>query len=133
MHRQNGNILFYILIAVVLLGALSYVMARGGGDSAAGMSATVFPKMSSHRPRQSALLYLNVIWCITTATRLNRQPVSGRSFAMPGGQHADLSDIFTGNSNRSRPYRLNHSRPAGLIVLIRRPPRIPSIMSLWRH
>ena len=63
IKNQSGNVLFYILIAVVLIAALSYVMARGAGDSGAGMVANRLSEQikSQAQSIRSAILECNLV------------------------------------------------------------------------
>ncbi len=60
-NNQNGNVLFYILIAVALVGALTYVMSRGAGDSGTGAVAT---RISEDIKAQAQTIRAAVLECV---------------------------------------------------------------------
>src|SRR5690349_11131162 len=104
MHRENGNVLFYIMIAVVLLGALSYVMTRGAGDSAAGMSATRISEdiKSQAQTIRAAILECNLVYNNGYPPE-PANPYLVENLQCQVDSTPTYQDIFTGNSNRFLP------------------------------
>jgi hypothetical protein len=62
-NDQSGNVLFYIFIAVALLGALTYVMARGSGENAQTIQANELAEeiKSQAQTIRSAILECNLV------------------------------------------------------------------------
>lgn len=60
MRNQSGSVFFYILAAVAMLGALSYVMSRGSGDSASGLQAS---RIADDIKTQAQLIRSAIIEC----------------------------------------------------------------------
>jgi hypothetical protein len=72
---EKGNVLFYILIAVALLAALTYVVARGGGDSGSGMTAT---RVAEEIKSQSQMIRSAIMECVINNNYgYPAEPVSG--------------------------------------------------------
>lgn len=58
--NEDGNILFYILIAVVLLGSLTMMLSRGSGESASTTSAN---RISEDIKAQAQLIRSAIVEC----------------------------------------------------------------------
>ena len=103
-HKQRGNVLFMILIAVVITGALSATLMQGGGDNAASMNAD---RLSQELRAQAQSIRSALLECNMTYDH---------GYPTSGGSQIDLDNvqcqidtgptyqpIFTGTANRVAP------------------------------
>lgn len=99
---EQGNILFYILLCVVLLAGLSFILTQGSGDSASGMAASQISEEIKTQAQtiRSALLECNLVHNLGYPA----QPPSGlvkdlkcQTVDTP----AAYEDIFSGTANRT--------------------------------
>lgn len=100
--KEDGNVLFYVLLCVVILAALSFVLTQNSGDSAAGMSANKISEdvKAQAQTIRSALLECNLV----NNKGYPAQPVSGLAKDLQcEREDGTFEDIFTGTSNRFMP------------------------------
>lgn len=99
---QSGNVLFMIFIAVALMGALTAVMMRGGGEQATSMTAT---RISEQLKSQAASIRSAIVECDLTnnlgypvENAVTLDAVNCQIDATPTYQ-----PLFTGTANRFVP------------------------------
>ncbi len=103
--NEQGNVLFYVLVCVAIIGALSYVMSQGSGDSASGMQASQISEEIKTQAQtiRSALLECNLVHNYGYPAA----PVSGLVADLEcqtgEGPPITYEDIFSGTGNRFMP------------------------------
>jgi len=104
-RHENGNILFYILIGVLLMGALTYVSTRSSGDTAAGTTAA---RLSEDIKSQAQLIRSALSECLlVNSYGYPLEPAAPGLVKDIECQIGDSPDVFqpvfTGTSNRFLP------------------------------
>jgi hypothetical protein len=87
---ESGNIMVYILVAVVLLAALCYAVAQGGGGSVDSLTQN-----STHLTATGLIDYSDTIGKAAQRIRLRGVAISGISFAQPTLATADYGTYDT--------------------------------------
>lgn len=102
-NAEKGNVLFYILLCVILLAAISFVLTQGSGDSASGIQASQLSEEIKTQAQtiRSALLECNLVHNYGYPA----QPVSGlvADLRCQTDDVPNYEDIFSGTSNRIMP------------------------------
>ncbi|HEY1096871.1 MAG TPA: hypothetical protein VGF14_06480 [Alphaproteobacteria bacterium] len=103
---QSGNVLFYILICVALLGVLTYTMSSGGQEQAAGASAF---RMSEDIKAQAQGIRSALLECVLVQNApYPAQPGSGDlADAQCDMASGGAQSIFTAQSARALPLAPN--------------------------
>lgn len=97
-HSQSGSVFFYILTAMAILAGLTYVVTRGGGDSASGLVAS---RIADDIRTQAQLLRSAIIECNLLHNEYPADPGAPTAIAnlqCPAGQN-----MFSGATGRYAP------------------------------
>ena len=102
-RREQGNVLFYILICVVLLAGLTFVLSKGSSDSASGMQAS---QISEQIKTQAQTIRSAVLECnLVHEYGYPPQPASTlvKDLQCQTDDTPHYEDIFSGTANRVLP------------------------------